>query len=65
MVIFSSDYKTNVLNSDGSSAVMYDVSNKSSAQYLTDYQFYARYQNIGAVTAGIVTSNVVVDVKYE
>ncbi|EBX1353134.1 fimbrial protein [Salmonella enterica subsp. enterica serovar Okatie] len=65
VVIFSSDYKTNVLNSDGSSAVMYDVSNKSSAQYLTDYQFYARYQNIGAVTAGIVTSNVVVDVKYE
>ncbi|EAO2685138.1 fimbrial protein [Salmonella enterica] len=65
VVIFSATYKTNVLNSDGSSAVAYDVSNKSSAEYLTDYQFYARYQNIGAVTGGIVTSNVVVDVRYE
>ncbi|ECG8588725.1 TPA: fimbrial protein [Salmonella enterica subsp. salamae serovar 35:g,m,s,t:-] len=65
VVIFSSAYKTNVLNSDGSSAVTYDTTNKSSAQYLTDYQFYARYQNIGAVTGGVVTSNVLVDVKYE
>ncbi|ECJ3938193.1 fimbrial protein [Salmonella enterica subsp. salamae] len=65
VVIFSTDYKTNVLNSDGSSAVAYNVTNKSSAQYLTDYQFYARYQNTGAVSSGIVTSNVLVDVTYK
>lgn len=65
IVIFSADYKTNVLNSDGSSNVVYDVSGKSSSLYLTDYQFYARYQNTGAVVSGVVTSNVLVDVSYE
>ncbi|ENO1196714.1 fimbrial-like protein [Salmonella enterica subsp. enterica serovar Braenderup] len=65
IVIFSADYKTNVLNSDGNSNVVYDVSGKSSSLYLTDYQFYARYQNTGAVVSGVVTSNVLVDVSYE
>lgn len=65
IVIFSADKKTNVLNSDGSSNVVYDVSGKSSAQYLTDYPFYVRYQNTGDVVSGIVTSNVLVDVSYE
>ncbi|HCA3431581.1 TPA: fimbrial protein [Salmonella enterica subsp. enterica serovar Ball] len=65
VVIFSGDYKTNVLNNDGSSAVAYDVTDKSSAEYLTDYQFYVRYQNTGAVSSGIVTSNVLVDVTYK
>lgn len=65
IVIFSADAKTNVLNSDGSSNVVYDVSEKSSSQYLTDYQFYARYQNTGVVVSGVVTSNVLVDVSYE
>ena len=63
IVIFSSKNKTNVLNSDGSSNVIYDAS--SGDDYLKGYQFYARYQNIGAVTGGIVTSNVLVDVSYE
>ncbi|MFT4291838.1 fimbrial-like protein [Enterobacter sp.] len=63
IVIFSSKNRTNVLNTDGSSNVSYDVS--SGDEYLKDYQFYARYQNIGAVTGGIVTSNVLVDVHYE
>ncbi len=31
---------------------------KSSSLYLTDYQFYARYQNTGAAVSGAVTSNV-------
>ncbi|HCM1914418.1 TPA: fimbrial protein [Salmonella enterica subsp. salamae serovar 28:r:e,n,z15] len=65
VVIFSADYKTNVLNSDGSSNVIYDVRGKSGSQYLTDYQFYARYQNAGDVSGGVVTSNVLVEVSYE
>lgn len=65
IVVFSNRYKTNVLNSDGSSNVIYDISGKSGSQYLTDYQFYARYQNTGAVTAGTVTSKVLLDVSYE
>ncbi|BFT79926.1 fimbrial-like protein [Enterobacter pseudoroggenkampii] len=65
IVVFSSVWKTNVLNSDGSSKVIYNVSSQNSADYLTDYQFSARYQNTGAVTGGYVTSNVLVDVSYE
>lgn len=61
IVVFSSAFKTNVLNSDGSSKVVYNVG----ADYLTDYQFSARYQNTGEVTGGLVTSNVLVDVNYE
>lgn len=65
IVIFSDAYKTNVLNNDGSSKVIYNVDGQKSSNYLTDYQFYARYQNTGAVTAGIVTSKVLLDVSYE
>lgn len=63
IVIFS-EKKTNVLNSDGSSNVVYDVTGQGTV-LLTDYQFYARYQNIGSVAGGIVTSKVMVDVNYE
>ncbi|HCR1861241.1 TPA: fimbrial protein [Enterobacter hormaechei subsp. steigerwaltii] len=64
VVVFSEKNKTNVLNSDGTSKVIYDVSNQGTA-LLTDYQFYARYQNIGVVAGGLVTSKVRVDVTYE
>ncbi|MFL4294453.1 fimbrial-like protein [Enterobacter asburiae] len=64
VVVFSEKNKTNVLNSDGTSKVIYDVSGQGGA-FLTDYQFFVRYQNIGAVAAGIVTSKVLVDVTYE
>ncbi|HII4352336.1 TPA: fimbrial-like protein [Enterobacter cloacae] len=64
VVVFSSANKTNVLNSDGTSKVVYDVTGQGTA-FLTDYQFYARYQNIGIVSGGIVTSKVRVDVTYE
>lgn len=64
IVVFSEKNKTNVLNSDGTSKVIYDVSGQGAA-FLTDYQFYARYQNIGVVAGGIVTSKVLVDVTYE
>lgn len=64
IVVFSEQNKTNVLNSDGTSKVVYDVSGQGAA-FLTDYQFYARYQNIGTVAGGIVTSKVRVDVTYE
>lgn len=64
VVIFSEKYKTNVLNSDGTSKVIYDVTGQGTA-LLTDYQFYARYQNTGVVAGGIVTSKARVDVTYE
>jgi len=64
IVIFSDDFHTNVLNSDGSSKVIYDVSG-SGDNYIKDYGFYARYQNTGVVSGGIVVSSVLVDVSYE
>ncbi|CZU67989.1 fimbrial-like protein [Enterobacter cloacae] len=64
IVIFSDAYKTNVLSSDGTSGVIYDVSG-SSESYIKDYGFHARYQNIGAITSGVVMSNVLVNVVYE
>ncbi|MCS2150252.1 fimbrial-like protein [Scandinavium manionii] len=65
VVIFSDATHINVLNADGTSDVVYDVSAQSSSQYLTDYLFYARYQNTGTASAGLVTSNVLVDVTYD
>lgn len=62
IVIFSSSDNRNVVNSDGSSSVAIDVSN--TASYLTRYDFYARYQNTGVVSAGKVTSHVLVDAIY-
>lgn len=64
VVVFSEKNKTNVLNSDGTSRVVYDVSAQGNA-FLTDYRFYARYQNIGTVAGGTITSKVLVDVTYE
>lgn len=64
IVIFSDTFKKNVLNSDGTSNVIYDVSG-SSESYIKDYGFYARYQNVGTITSGIVMSNVLVNVSYE
>lgn len=63
IVIFSSSDNRNVVNSDGSSSVAIDVS--TSANYLTRYDFYARYQNTGIVSAGKVTSHVLVDAIYQ
>ncbi len=62
IVIFSSRDNRNVVNSDGSSAVAFDVSKAES--YLTSYDFYARYQSTGTVSAGKVTSHVLVDAIY-
>jgi len=64
IVVFSEKYKTNVLNNDGTSKVFFDVSGQGTA-LLTDYQFYVRYQNIGVVTGGTVTSKALIDVTYE
>ncbi|MCG0458905.1 fimbrial protein [Enterobacter cloacae complex sp. ECC445] len=63
LVIFSAKYNTNVLKSDGSSDVAYDIAENGNV--LTDYEFSVRYQNTGAVAGGSVTSNVLVDVRYE
>ena len=66
LVIFSDTFHQNVLKPDGSSDVVYDVtSQQKNFAYLTDYDFYARYQNTGAITAGRITSNVLVNVIYE
>lgn len=64
IVIFSKKYKTNVLKSDGTSNVIYDVSG-SSGSYIKDYGFYARYQNVGTITSGVVMSSILVNVSYE
>ncbi|WP_234084241.1 fimbrial-like protein [Enterobacter quasiroggenkampii] len=66
LVIFSDTFHQNVLNQDGSSDVVYDVTSKQNKfAYLTDYDFSARYQNTGAVSTGRITSNVLVSVIYE
>ncbi|AYN27516.1 fimbrial protein [Buttiauxella sp. 3AFRM03] len=65
VVIFSALTNTNVLKSDGSSDVIYDVQDQTSSEYLTDYLFYARYQNTGVVSAGRVASNIMVSVIYD
>lgn len=66
IVIFSDAFHQNVLSQDGTSDVIFDVTSKqNNFAYLTDYAFYARYQNIGQVTSGRVTSNVLVSVIYE
>ena len=64
VVVFSEKNKAKVLNNDGTSKVVYDVSGEGSA-YITDYEFYVRYQNTGVVTGGTVTSKIRVDVTYE
>jgi len=62
VVIFSEENKSNVLNDDGSSDVIYKVSGEG---YKTNYLFDARYQNYGSVTSGSVSSHVQVSVTYE
>lgn len=64
IVIFSDKFNTNVLNSDGTSNVIYGVSGNSES-YIKDYGFYARYQNTGPITSGMVMSSVLVNVSYE
>lgn len=63
IVIFSTHDNRNVVNSDGSSAVVIDVSKADN--YLASYDFYARYQNTGTVTPGKVNSHVLVDAIYQ
>ncbi|EIZ8586853.1 fimbrial protein [Salmonella enterica] len=65
VVVFSDAFHTNVLNRDGSSDVVYDLSGKAEPRFPADYTFYARYQNTGDVGNGAITSNVVVDVTYQ
>lgn len=62
VVIFSKALNINVLNSDGSSSVALDA---SATDFAKEYPFYARLQNTGVVTAGKVTSNVVVNATYK
>lgn len=65
LVIFNDETNTNVLKTDGTSDVVLDASDKSTGQYFTDYSFYVRYQNTGPVSAGKVTSHVLVSVIYD
>lgn len=64
VVIFSEKDNTNVVNTTGTSDVIFDVSNQAESQYLTNYKFYARYQDTGIVSAGKVTTSVLVSVIY-
>lgn len=61
IVIFSSAHHTNVLNSDGTSDVTIDIQNNA---WANEYEFYARPQNTGPVSAGKITSNVLVSTIY-
>ncbi|POP41577.1 fimbrial protein [Superficieibacter electus] len=65
VVVFSAAHRSNVLNSDGSSDVLYDLSSLPKPRFPASYAFYARYQNTGPVGSGLVTSNVVVNVTYQ
>ena len=61
IVIFSTAHHTNVLNSDGTSNVDIDIQNNT---WAAEYEFYARPQNTGTVSAGKITSNVLVSTIY-
>ena len=61
IVIFSTARHANVLNSDGTSSVPIDIQNNS---WAAEYEFYARPQNTGPVSAGKITSNVLVSTIY-
>lgn len=61
IVIFSRLHGTNVLNADGSSDVVFPAD----ADMFRDYLFTVRYQALGPVTSGLVTSRVRVDVTYD
>lgn len=65
LVIFSQEYNTNVLETDGSSDVNFPINAATPVAEKTDYHFYTRYQHTGAVSAGRVTSKVLVSVSYE
>lgn len=62
VVIFSHDSHQNVLNSDGTSDVMIPT---TQADYQKPYQFDVRYQKIGNVSAGAVSSALVINVEYQ
>ncbi|WP_306417965.1 fimbrial-like protein [Enterobacter cancerogenus] len=64
IVIFSEKDNTNVVNTSGTSNVIFDVSDQTESQYLTNYNFYARYQSTGIVSAGKVITSVLVNVIY-
>jgi type 1 fimbria pilin len=61
IVIFSKELNTNVLNSDGTSSVALTAK----SEWATEYDFYARLQNTGPVSAGSVTSSVLVNATYQ
>ncbi|WP_235403544.1 MULTISPECIES: fimbrial-like protein [Enterobacter] len=61
VVIFSKAHNTNVLSSEGNSSVELVANEK----WGTEYPFYARLQNTGAVSVGKVTSRVLVNAIYE
>jgi type 1 fimbria pilin len=65
IVIFSESSNQNVLDSEGQSDVEVKIATPSDQQsYLKAYNFYARYQNYGPVSAGKVTARALVSVTY-
>jgi len=61
IVVFYHATQQNVLGSDGVSDVVIPVT----AQYQGKYAFDTRYQKVGEVSGGMVSSDVVVSVDYE
>lgn len=65
IVIFSESNHQNVLDSEGQSDVAVKITTPADQQsYLKAYNFYARYQNYGPVSAGKVTARALVSVTY-
>lgn len=64
IVIFSEKNNTNVVNTTGTSDVIFDISDQNSNEYLTNYNFYARYQSTGNISVGKVTTSALISVIY-
>ncbi|WP_432700776.1 fimbrial protein [Kluyvera cryocrescens] len=62
IVVFWHDGQQNVLNNDGTSDVVVPTTPDN---YRQRYAFDVRYQKIGSVSAGLVSTTLLVDVEYQ
>jgi len=65
IVIFSDQYRTNVINSTGIGEVDYDITGKTRQDITNRYTFYARYQKTDVVVPGRVTANIIIGAYYD
>ncbi|MCS2158543.1 fimbrial-like protein [Scandinavium sp. H11S7] len=65
IVIFSEQYRTNVLNTSGQGDVTYDITGKAKQDISNRYLFHARYQKTDVVVPGKLTSNIIIGAYYD